>query len=101
VISASISGPVRRTRSAMLEILPGKGGETGDWPSRSVVFAAGDTSSERPSRIMLASRITMSCGTAAAVNAAPRAAAVDVTLASQVLVVGGAPVVVEPISLDG
>jgi hypothetical protein len=43
----------------------------------------------------------MSCGTAAAVNAAPRAAAVDVTLASQVLVVGGAPVVVEPISLDG
>jgi len=43
----------------------------------------------------------MSCGTATAVSAAPRAAAVVVTLASPTLIVVGAPVVVEPISLDG
>jgi hypothetical protein len=31
--TAVISASVRRTRSAMLEILPGKGGETRDWPA--------------------------------------------------------------------
>jgi len=86
--TAVISASVRRTRSAMLEILPVKGGETRDSPCRSAVLAAGDTSRERPSRVMLASRITMSCGTATAVSAAHRAAAVDVTLAPPVLIVG-------------
>jgi len=43
----------------------------------------------------------MSCGTAAAVGAAPRAAAVAVTLASPMPIVIDTPVVAKPISLDG
>jgi hypothetical protein len=99
--TAVISASVRRTRSAMLEILPGKGGETRDWLRRSAISAAGETSGKRPSRIRLASRITISRGAATAVSAAPGAAAVIVTLALPMLIVIDAPVIVKPISLNG
>jgi len=65
------------------------------------MVADGHAGHERPSRITLTLRITMSCGMAAAVGGSPTTAAVVIMLAPPMLIAVSSPVATEPISRGG